>query len=207
MRPIICLVSPARDPDAGLHGWLVRVRAAARAGVQLVHVRQPGWDGGPLLALTRSTLEAVAGYPTRVIVNDRLDVALAAGAHGVHLRGESCPAPRVRADAPRGFLIGRSVHSAAEAGDVAAQGGLDYLVFGTTFPTRSKPGRAAARTGTLLAAASAVPLPILAIGGITLDRIPEVARSGAAGICAIGLFDDDGVGATVAEVQQLWGGA
>jgi thiamine-phosphate pyrophosphorylase len=207
VRPIICLVSPARDPDAGRDGWLARVRAAARAGVQLVHVRQPAWDGGPLLALTRATLDAVAGHPTRVIVNDRLDVALAAGAHGVHLRGDSCPALRVRAHAPRGFLIGRSVHSVAEAGDVASEGGLDYLVFGTTFSTSSKPGRAAAGTVALEVAASAVPLPILAIGGITLDRIPEVARSGAAGICAIGLFDDDGVGATVAEVQQLWGGA
>jgi thiamine-phosphate pyrophosphorylase len=160
-----------------------------------------------LFALTRSTLEAVAGYPTRVIVNDRLDVALAAGAHGVHLRAESCPASRVRAHAPRGFLVGRSVHSVAEAGDAAAQGGLDYLVFGTTFSTSSKPGRAAAGTVALEVAASAVPLPILAIGGITLDRIPDVARSGVAGICAIGLFDDDGVGATVAEVQRRWGGA
>jgi thiamine-phosphate pyrophosphorylase len=158
-----------------------------------------------LFALTRSTLEAVAGYPTRVIVNDRLDVALAAGAHGVHLRAESCPASRVRAHAPRGFLVGRSVHSVAEAGDAAAQGGLDYLVFGTTFSTSSKPGRAAAGTVALEAAASAVPLPILARGGITLDRIPDVARSGAAGICAIGLFADDRVAISVAALHGRWG--
>jgi thiamine-phosphate pyrophosphorylase len=203
VRPIACLVSPTRDPDADLDGWLSRVRDAARAGVQLVQVRQPGWDGGALLALTRATL-AAAGPATRVIVNDRVDVALAAGAHGVHLRSDSCPAARVRALTPMGFLIGRSVHSAAEARHSAAQGGLDYLVFGTTFPTSSKPGRAAAGTGALAAAASAVPLPILAIGGITLDQIPEVARSGAAGFCAIGLFDDDHAGATVAEIRARW---
>jgi thiamine monophosphate synthase len=97
------------------------------------------------------------------------------------------------------------VHSVAEAGDAAAQGGLDYLVFGTTFSTSSKPGRAAAGTVALEAAASAVPLPILAIGGITLDRIPDVARSGVAGICAIGLFDDDRVAITVAALHGRWG--
>jgi thiamine-phosphate pyrophosphorylase len=116
-----------------------RVAAAARAGVTLVQVRQPRLDGGPLLALVRACLDAVRGTSTRVVVNERLDVALAGGAHGVHLREHSIAAARARALAPRGFIIGRSVHSLDDAVARAGEGELDYLVFGTTFATGSKP--------------------------------------------------------------------
>ena len=95
----------------------------------------------------------------------------------------------MRRAAPAGFLIGRSVHSAREAEAVASPGALDYIVLGTVFATASKPGRIQV-TGTaeLTRAVRAVTTPILAIGGVTLDRIPEIARSGAAGFAAIGLF-------------------
>ena len=149
-------------------------------------------DGGALLRLVGACLTAVAGTRTRVIVSDRLDVAIAASAHGVHLPGDGPDARRVRAMAPLGFLVGRSVHSVAEARGAAEGGGLDYLVLGTVFETRSKPGRAPCGPGVLAEAVSVAGLPVLAIGGITLDRVPVVAAAGAAGVAAISLFEESG---------------
>jgi thiamine-phosphate pyrophosphorylase len=191
MQPVICLITDRRR-FAAPAGQVVaaEVRAAARAGVHLVQVRERDLDGGALLALVRDCLAAVAGTRTRIVVNDRLDVALAAGAHGVHLRGDSMPAARARHVTPAGFLVGRSVHSVAEARRAADDGGLDYLIFGNVFATASKPGVTAAGAETLGAVASATPLPVLAVGGITLDNLQAVAQAGAAGFAAIGLFAD-----------------
>ena len=165
------------------------MRAAARAGVHLVQIRERDLDGGPLARLVASCVEAVRGTRTRVLVNDRLDVAVAAGAHGVHLRADSFAAPRVRACAPAPFLIGRSVHSVADAVAATAAGALDYLIFGSVFETRSKPGRQAAGLAELARVTAATPLPVLAIGGITARRIDEVMAAGAAGAAAISMFD------------------
>jgi thiamine-phosphate pyrophosphorylase len=162
---------------------------AARAGVHLVQVRERDLDGGPLTALVRRCVAAVRGSRARVLVNDRLDVALAAGAHGVHLRGDSVPASRVRTLCPPGFLLGRSVHARDEAVDAAAASGLDYLLFGTVFPTSSKPGRAPAGSPALADVVAAVCVPVLAVGGVSPDNLGEVAAAGAAGFAAIGLFD------------------
>jgi thiamine-phosphate pyrophosphorylase len=124
-------------------------------------------------------------------VNDRLDVALAAGAAGVHLRGDSVAPSRVRKIVPAGFIVGRSVHSVAEA--MAAAPDVDYLIAGTIWPSPSKPpDRAAAGPGLLRRIARSAGVPVLAIGGVTLERMPEIASAGAAGAAAIGLFMDRG---------------
>ena len=205
MRPVACMISPTFDAgSASIQQWVSQAREAARAGLELVQVRQPGLDGGELLTIVRECVQAVASYTTRVIVNDRLDVALMASAHGVHLRGDSFAARRARRLTPPGFLIGRSVHTAPEAREVTAAGGLDYLMFGTTFPTTSKPGRVAAGVEQLAAVAASVSLPVLAVGGITLDRIPAVAASGAAGVAAINMFADTSVSDTAAQLRRRW---
>jgi thiamine-phosphate diphosphorylase len=189
MRPVICLITPPRAPGAAARRALVdRIGAAARAGVHLVQIRQPDLDGGALARLVEESRAAVGGTRARVLVNDRLDVALAAGADGVHLRGDSMPAARVRAVAPAGFLIGRSVHSANEARAVAQDGSLDYVIFGTVFATASKPGATVAGPEGLAAACEDVPIPVLAVGGITPERLGAVAAAGADGFAAIGLF-------------------
>lgn len=186
------------------------VAAAARAGVDLVQVRERDLEGGPLTRLVSRCVDAARGSATRILVNDRLDVALAAGAHGVHLPGHGVPAERARRVTPRGFLIGRSVHHATEAARVAADGAVDYLVFGTVFQTASKGGVAPAGVKGLAAAAAAVAVPVLAIGGVTADRVSEIARSGAAGLAAIGLFADacpggiDSLKAVVAQCARQW---
>ena len=175
-----------------------RVAAVAAAGVNLVQVREQDMEARDLSRLVARCVTAVRNTRTRILVNDRLDVALTSGAHGVHLRGDSMPASRARALAPIGFLIGRSVHSVAEAVTAHAEGGLDYLLFGAVFATASKPGQPPAGVQALADVVGATPLPVLAVGGISSDTAPQLDGAGCAGFAAIGWFAD-GDEATVAE--------
>ena len=179
-------VSSTADEDA----LIERIAAAARAGVQLIQVRQPQLDGLAATRLVERAVRAVAGTTARILVNDRVDVAIAAGAHGVHLRGDSIAATRVKAIVPPAFVIGRSIHTSSEAVAAERTGGLDYLIFGTVFASLSKPGVAPAGVDRLAEACAAVALPVLAIGGITAGTIAAVAHAGAAGFAGIGLFSE-----------------
>ena len=165
MQPIVCMITDRHRLDGGDVDRLVeRVALAASAGAHLVQVRERDLDGGPLLRLVRRLIEAVRTTSTRILVNDRVDVALAAGAHGVHLRGDSMPAGRVRAMVPQGFLVGRSVHATDEALRMTAEGGLDYLICGTVFESRSKPRQASGGVSTLAEVAAGTAVPVLAVG-------------------------------------------
>jgi thiamine-phosphate pyrophosphorylase len=187
-KPVVCLVTDGRGDAAAA---LLRIEAAARAGVDLVQLREPRLADRALVELTARACDAVRGSGTRIIVNDRLDVAMSVGAHGVHLRGNSFDAARVRATAGAAFLIGRSVHTLAEAVATDRERACDYLVFGTVFPSPSKPeGHAIAGLDALRDVCRRVTVPVLAIGGITRDRMPGVIAAGAAGIAAITLFED-----------------
>jgi thiamine-phosphate diphosphorylase len=140
-----------------------------------------------------------------VVVNDRLDVALASGADGVHLRGDSIPPGSARSIAPPGFLIGRSVHHVEEARAVAPD--VDYLVAGTVFPTSSKAGRTEwLGVEGLGRICRSVSVPVLAIGGMTPDRLADVATSGAAGVAAIGLFasENRSLADVVVDARTAW---
>jgi thiamine-phosphate pyrophosphorylase len=165
---------------------LAQLEGAVEGGVDLIQVRERDLDAANLAALVRDVVLLARGTRTRVVVNDRLDVALACGAGGVHLRGESIPALHARRIAPPGFLIGRSVHAVDE---VPAAEGCDYLIAGTVFPSRSKE-RGAPLLGLdgLHAIVRAARVPVLAIGGVTPDRFEEIAAAGAAGVAGIGLF-------------------
>ena len=159
---------------------------AARAGVDLIQVREPWLGAGDLYRLVRALLPVVRGSGTRLVVNDRLDVALSAGADGVHLKGESIEPSQARRLAPADFLIGLSVHSVDEAQRAE---GADYLVAGTVWPTPSKiEGHPRIGVDGLRAIVRATPRPVLAIGGVTEARFADVAATGAAGIAAISLF-------------------
>jgi thiamine-phosphate pyrophosphorylase len=192
-------------PEAAL---IRRIAAAARAGIHLIQVRERDMADGALLSLVTQAVEAVRGTRTRILVNDRIDVAMAAGAHGVHLRGNSAPAPRVRAVAPPTFLIGRSVHTRDEIAQVYADGAVDYLLFGTVFETASKPdGQQAGVTGLADAVHAAKGLPVLGIGGMTLDTVGPLHRTGCAGFAAIGQFADvpeDDMARTVTASLRAW---
>ena len=190
-RPLICLVTDRRRVrPAGENSLLRLIGGAARAGIDLVQIREAALTDRQLLQLTRGAVAAVSGTATRILVNDRADVAIAAGAHGVHLRADSVSAGHVRTLSPPGFTVGRSVHSRAEAIE-AARSGVDYLVAGTVYATPSKPGHTSwLGISGLSDIVGAVDLPVLAIGGVVADKVWDVAATGAAGVAAIGLFAD-----------------
>ena len=202
MRPVVCMITAPISTAAGEDGLVQRIGAAARAGTHIIHLRQPQLEGLALTRLVQRALGAIDGGAARILVNDRLDVALAAGAHGVHLRGNSMAAARVRTIAPPGFVIGRSVHSVEEALEAERAGGLDYLLFGTVFASASKPGAAPAGLSVLARACRAVALPVLAIGGMTASTVAPVARAGAAGFAAIGLFANVAIDAMLPEIER-----
>jgi thiamine-phosphate pyrophosphorylase len=194
--PAICLVTDRRQlsPDARtdaealaqLETWLDE--AIGRA--DLIQVRERDLDALQLTALAARLALRARGTRSRIVINDRADVALAAGLQGVHLRADGPATARVRALGPPTWLVGRSVHHRDE---VLAQRDADYLLFGTVFPSASKEGSVAAQgTDALGAVARSTDRPILAIGGITPERAAACARAGAAGVAAIGLFLPEG---------------
>ncbi len=169
-----------------------QARYAVDAAIAVIQLRERDLETGPLADLAARLISVTRGSRTRLVINDRLDVALAVGADGVHLRGDSFDADRVRGCAPRAFLVGRSIHSASE---LAAAGPVDYVIAGTVWPTASKPGKQVFLGAEGLAAlVAASTIPVIAIGGIDRGRVFEVAKTGAAGLAAIGLFQGNGAG-------------
>jgi thiamine-phosphate pyrophosphorylase len=202
----LCLVTdrarlspPGASRAASIERLTRQVARAVEAGVDLIQVRERDLDAGPLEAIVVRCLALARGSRTRILVNDRLDVALAAGAHGIHLRGDSMAPAAVRRLAPAGFLVGRSVHGPAGA----SADGADYLIAGTVFPSASKPV-AAALLGLdgLRTVVRAAHVPVLAIGGLDEAHIAGVAAAGAAGVAAIGLFLDEPLPDIVARVRE-----
>jgi thiamine-phosphate pyrophosphorylase len=180
---------------------LKRIEAAAAAGVDWIQIREKDLSGKDCSSLTREALQRAAKLSagkttaTRIIVNDRLDVAIAEHAGGVHLGEKSLPlAEAKRLVENRGerkdFLVGVSCHS-LEAARAAANRGADYLFFGTVFATPSKAEFGAPQGLKRLAeVCGAVSIPVLAIGGITLANTSDCLAAGASGIAAIRLFQD-----------------
>ena len=162
------------------------VEECLAAGLRAVQLREKDLETRDLLALADTLREATQRHGARLIVNDRADVALAAGADGVQRTHASLPVSALRGIAPAGFLVGASVHSEAEARDAAAQG-ADFIVFGPVYDTASKrrygPPQGLAA---LEAVTRAVDRPVLAVGGLTPERVPEVLAAGAAGVAVIG---------------------
>jgi thiamine-phosphate diphosphorylase len=195
----LCLVTDRRrlagagaTPDGARRCLVAQARHAVEAAIDLIQVRERDLPASELSAIVREMLDVARGTRTRVIVNDRLDVALACGADGVQLRGDSVTPCTARRLAPKSFLIGRSVHSVEEAGSANE---ADFLIAGTVFPTVSK-DESAPLLGVdgLQAIVQRARVPVLAIGGVTAATAGRIARVGAAGCAAIGLFMDvDGV--------------
>jgi thiamine-phosphate pyrophosphorylase len=167
------------------------IAQAIAAGVDWVQIREKDLPARSLLALTEGALRCARRQGrTRVMVNDRLDVALAAQAHGVHLGTRSMPVDLVRRLAPRDFVAGVSCHSLAEA--LAAQAAdADYILLGPIFETPSKlPYGPPLELATLREVTLQVSIPVFALGGITIDRVVLCLQNGAAGIAGIRIFQD-----------------
>ncbi len=160
---------------AGLH--------AAGQGATLLQLRDPGASDR---ALEAELAQLVAEAPIPVLVSGRADLALAAGAAGVHLPEAGLAVAQARRLLPLG-LVGRSVHSVAAARQAEAEG-ADYVVFGPVFESASHPGAAATGLEALAEVARAVALPVLAIGGVDPERAAACRAAGAAGFAGIGYY-------------------
>jgi len=162
------------------------VEECLAAGLRAVQLREKDLEARDLLALADTLREATQRHGARLIVNDRADVALAAGADGVQRTHVSLPVSALREIAPPGFLVGASVHSEAEAREAAVQG-ADFIVFGPVYDTASKRRYGPPQgLGALEAVARAVDRPVLAVGGLTPERVADVLAAGAAGVAVIG---------------------
>ena len=165
---------------------LQQAEYAIDARINCIIVRERDLEARDLLNLTVDIVKRTRGTGTRVVVSDRVDVALAGGADGVHLRGDSMAPDVVRRMTPDKFLLGRSVHGAEEA---AALASVDYLIAGTVWASASKPEQhQLLGLDGFSEVVKAARVPVLAIGGVTIDRVHDVAVAGGAGIAAIGLF-------------------
>ena len=168
---------------------IARAVRAVNAGADVVQIRERDLTDSALTSLVAAMTRAVAGTHARVLVNDRVDIAVGAGAAGVHLPADSVTASRIRQIVPARFFVGRSVHTLDEIDRAVADGGCDYLMFGTVFPSSGKPdGHPVAGLEGLRAACARSPLPVIAIGGMTEARAADVASAGAAGLAGIGMF-------------------
>ena len=170
------------------------IEEAAHAGVDLIQIREKDLPTRTLCALVEDTAARIAGTGARLLVNDRVDVAMTCGAHGVHLTTQSLPAAVVRRIVGPNVLIGASTHSLEEAQEAEA-GGADFLVLGPVFETPSKsPYGPPLGVETFARIVAQIRIPVLAIGGITPENAPRVLAQRAAGIAAIRMF---------AEAEQL----
>ena len=185
----------ARAVGADAESWpellAAQIRGAVEAGVDLIQVREPDVDAGPLSRFLRTIFAEVPGSRERLVVNDRLDVAVAVGAAGVHLPERSFRVDEVRRlVAGRPWVTGRSVHSAEAARQSV---GASYLMAGTLLPSASKPqgGALLGWEGLQSVVAHAAGVPVVAIGGLTAESVPRVIECGAVGMAAIGWFVPD----------------
>jgi thiamine-phosphate pyrophosphorylase len=159
-----------------------------RAGMTWVQIREKDLTARELFELARAAKALPNPHGAKLIVNSRVDVALAAGADGAHFPALSPEPRRWRAIVPAGFLLGVSCHTTAEVAD-AESGGADYALFGPVFGPLSKGSELAPRGLEGLAEAErAVKIPVLALGGITWENSAECVRQGAAGVAGITLF-------------------
>lgn len=165
------------------------IAAAVQARLDLVQIREKQLAPRALYELTRRAVELTKGTATRLLVNDRADIARAAGADGVHLTTQSLPTNIVRRTFGPAFIIGVSTHNLREA-RAAQSGGADFITFGPVFDTPSKRAYGAPVGLDALAAIvkDVAPLPVLALGGVTPTRLTEIARTGAAGFAGISLW-------------------
>ena len=214
------------SPAAQRAALLDRIASAANAGVDHIQLREKDLAPRDLEALARDAVAAVRPATkdrratTRLLINSRSDIALAAGAGGVHLPAGDLPASEVRAlltaahhsqATTRNFSIAVSCHSAAEVRSAYSHG-ADFAVFGPVFEKSGRPGVGLAALQEACRLSGPVPrtegghrsaMPVLALGGVTLANAAECLRAGAAGLAGIRLFQEGDVAQTVAQLRSL----
>ena len=197
-KPLLCYVTDRRSlaasPGLAIDLQLQKIEQAVKAGVDWVQIREKDMSGRELAGLVERAMTGV-GSDSAVLVNDRVDVACAVGASGVHLGEHSLPPEDARRLAsqcrPReNFIVGVSAHS-LEGAMAAQQAGAEYVIYGPVYATPSKANFGQPQgVQRLQEICKRLTIPVLAIGGITLANAGDCLRAGAAGIAAIRLFQD-----------------
>jgi thiamine-phosphate pyrophosphorylase len=165
--------------------------ASVAAGIDLLQIREKNLSARVLYQLAESVAGIMRGSATKLLVNDRSDVASAAGADGVHLAGNSLPPDVIRRAFGPEFVIGVSTHSLREA-TAAKESGADFVVFGPVFETESKRqfGKPLGLEQLQKVASAVAPLPVLALGGVELENVTACLRAGSRGVAAIRMLND-----------------
>ena len=203
--PTLCLITDRqRCGESPLEDV---VREAIKGGVNLIQLRERDLPTGELLALAMRLREVTRGHAL-LVINDRLDVAQAAGATGVHLPENGLPVAIARWLLGQHVLIGRSVHS-EEAAIEAERDGADYVQLGAIYATESKPDAKPAGPELVRKVSSAVTIPVLAVGGVRPENAAEVIEAGASGASVISAIQsaDDPEAATrqlVEAMSEAW---
>jgi len=195
-RPLVYLITSGATTiqttpaSAEFAAIIKQVAAAVSAAVSLVQLREKQLNARVLFELTAQAAQLTRGSQTRLLVNDRADIARAAGADGVPLSGSSLRPNIVRQTFGADFLIGVSTHSVEEA-DAARLAGADFAVWGPVFATTSKSSYGESQGVAKLSEVvrKVVPLPIVALGGVNLDNASSCFKAGAQGVAGISLFN------------------
>ena len=209
-HPLIYLITSGETTDQTtpateeFSSILKLVQAAVVARVDLVQIREKNLSANVLYQLASSAAGITRGRATKLLINDRSDIAAAAGADGVHLTTSSLPTRVVRQSFGDEFLIGVSTHSLEEA-RFARSTGADFVVFGPVFETQSKKehGTPAGLTGLAKVCVELSPFPVLALGGVTIGNVAECMRASARGVAGISMLQEIDRLADVTEEVRL----
>lgn len=212
-KPLLCYVTDRRSladaPELAKELQLQKIEKATQAGADWIQIREKDLSGRELAELAEKAIFR-AGGGSAVLVNDRLDVACATGAAGVHLSEHSLPPYDAKklvsqCGAREEFIVGVSTHS-LEGAVEAERAGADYVIFGPVYATPSKASFGQPQgVARLEEVCNRLTIPVLAIGGITLQHARDCLAAGAAGIAAIRLFQDAAnLNDLVKELRKVW---
>ena len=160
------------------------IEEAVKGGVSIVQLREKNSTGSCFFKKAKSIKSLLARYDVPLIINDRVDIALAVGADGVHIGQEDLPLSEVRKIVPASMIVGLSVSTVEEAKE-AEENGADYIGVGSIFPTQSKDDANLLPNGMLELITNAVSIPVVGIGGINLDNISTIRDKNLAGVAIV----------------------
>ncbi|CAN5233941.1 thiamine phosphate synthase [soil metagenome] len=191
-RPIVYVITNGQATveqfDEAAGQIILLIEAAVAEKVALIQIREKRLLGKQLFELASMSVRATRGTSTKLLINDRTDIAAAAGADGVHLTETSIPVSVVRKAFGDKLIIGQSVHSAKKA-IAASEDGADFAVYSPVFGTPGK-GTAVGIESLAETCSSVAPFPMIGLGGIDVSNCKAVVQAGAAGVAGIRSFSE-----------------